>query len=227
MPRWTDEHLEIVRRLRTVEGKSFDEIEAATGRRAAAIRSMCKERKWLLPEAIRAAFRVHSDETIEKARTLWDAGLSASEIARDLSVASKSAIISIARRHGFTKRPSPLGPKAPGTPRRPRTPRPLPLFGDVQPVRMVAGRLTTQPGPTLLQRQMRSHAGHVARREGIQMRPLPIFGPARSCQFPLWAEGERPSHQYCGKPVAIGSYCAACHAVTHRAGTALYPAWVR
>ncbi len=42
-----------------------------------------------------------------------------------------------------------------------------------------------------------------------------VFTPLRTCQRPLWADNARPTHQYCGAPVARAgdrafSYCAAC-----------------
>lgn len=37
---------------------------------------------------------------------------------------------------------------------------------------------------------------------------MPVVPPAKACCFPLWRHGERPTHRYCGQPVASGSYCA-------------------
>jgi hypothetical protein len=59
---------------------------------------------------------------------------------------------------------------------------------------------------------MNLHPGHLAvlaKNGGGAMqniRPGWDAGPASCCQFPMW-EGDRPTHVYCGKPIARRSYC--------------------
>jgi len=49
--------------------------------------------------------------------------------------------------------------------------------------------------------------------------PLPTAPPAAplgsgTCLYPLWANNEAPTHEYCGKRTSLGSsYCPTCRAI--------------
>lgn len=47
--------------------------------------------------------------------------------------------------------------------------------------------------------------------------PPPVLAspPTNRCAFPLWNDRERPTHKYCGDPVAVRSYCAAHSAIAY------------
>ena len=50
----------------------------------------------------------NDDETIARARRLWDQGLSVTAIGRHLGV-TRNVIVGIAHRNGFAQKPSPIG----------------------------------------------------------------------------------------------------------------------
>ena len=54
-----------------------------------------------------------TDERIERLKTMWDKGLTASQIAEDLGGVSRNAVIGKAHRLGLQARPSPVKPNEP------------------------------------------------------------------------------------------------------------------
>ena len=62
-----------------------------------------------MPGVKGCTWRKLDNRTVAKARKLWDAGLSASAIGAQMG-RTKSSIIGMARRNGFTPRPNPIKP---------------------------------------------------------------------------------------------------------------------
>jgi GcrA cell cycle regulator len=128
-----------------------------------------------------------SEERIARVRLLWDEKVSTRLIALDLGV-TKNAIIGVARRRGFTPRPSPIH-RVGERPARP----PLLREGNV-PAEPRAPRAPKPPQPT---------------------RPLAIaFAPGqRSCQ---WPTGDERPFVWCDAPrIPGGPYCSEHDALAH------------
>lgn len=96
-----------------------------------------------------------TDERIEQLRTMWEKGLTASQIADELGGVSRNAVIGKAHRLGLKARPSPVkavetpkAPKAAPAP-RPATPTPTPAtpVRAAAPVRPVAPPVQRAPTP--------------------------------------------------------------------------------
>ncbi len=96
-----------------------------------------------------------TDERIEQLRTMWEKGLTASQIADELGGVSRNAVIGKAHRLGLKARPSPVkavetpkAPKAAPAP-RPATPAPAPAtpVRAAAPVRPVAPPVQRAPAP--------------------------------------------------------------------------------
>lgn len=112
----------------------------------------------------------------EQFRALWDEGLSASQIGVRLG-ATKNAVIGIRNRMGLPARPSPI----PSIEMRQSRPSAVSYRRDAQ-------------GRTLVWDN------------NLPRMPAEPVGPARCCQWPLWADGERPG-KFCEVPSVKGSYC--------------------
>ena len=62
-----------------------------------------------------------TDERIDRLKTMWEKGMTASQIAEELSGVSRNAVIGKAHRLGLQSRPSPVKPNEPGsTPAAPK-----------------------------------------------------------------------------------------------------------
>jgi GcrA cell cycle regulator len=129
---------------------------------------------------------------LQKARRLWDDGLSATQIAVAVGHgATKSAVVGKAHRLGWPPRPSPIG--------RTREEQ-----------REAAARVPDRP-------HHKGASGAKPRRVRKPVRAIPkppehvyvpVAGTAlfRCCQ---WPNGERPYWRWCGEPTADGSpWCA-------------------
>jgi GcrA cell cycle regulator len=139
-----------------------------------------------------------SSERIEQLRSLWQDGLSASQIAANLGGITRNAVIGKAHRLGLTGRPSPIknrpvGIARPKPQRRPRVERPA------------VPRVAAASAPV-----------HVHRAEP----PQPVVeiddGPGatiltltdRVCKWPI-GDPRHPDFHFCGRASAEGlPYCA-------------------
>ncbi len=133
-----------------------------------------------------------TDERIDRLKTMWESGLTASQIADDLGGVSRNAVIGKAHRLGLKSRPSPVkandgeakaAPKPKARPiERSTAPRPAPVIDT--PIR------STMPGPpiTIPQVQPRSDmpkivsigpGGFMRQGPGDQQAPIPPAPPRR------------------------------------------------
>jgi hypothetical protein len=164
----------------------------------------------------------------------WRAGLSASEIGRNMG-RNKNSIIGRVHRlidKGFLeKRPSAVNrtyhrsAPAPRPPRPERVklgPAPPPAFTDRNVVVPKEVALRKPPPPAaitlvaatpLKMTPIVRFKGNPASMFGLRVSPLtapvtaPYVPPSRKCAFPLWADNCKPTHKYCDKPAEVRSYC--------------------
>ena len=128
-------------------------------------------------------------------RRLWDAGISASKIGRELGM-TKNSVVGKAHRLRLSDRPSPTRP--PGAGHVPKPPKQKPLPAVPAPLPVVAVKpviVAPPPVPAVV----------IA---------LPVL--RGGCQYPLWLDGEQPRFRdgeplVCGEARERGSYCR-CHA---------------
>jgi hypothetical protein len=145
-------------------------------------------------------YRIHSDEIVEKMKELWEVGeLSASQIAAQLGMVSRNAVISKMHQLGIKqgKRAAPkkvAGPKPP-KPLKPLNPL-VPLSGPVRPL---------EQDPEII--------------EIIQPPRAPQTGVAffdlkpNHCRFPLGGRMD-PAVYFCGEPKdSETSYCRTHHKI--------------
>ena len=169
-----------------------------------------------------------TETNLALARSLWDDGLSARLIARQLGI-SKNCIISYARRHDWPGRPSPLLP-SPLSSRLPAAVAAVTLYRDGVLIREIRRKLGLKKDK--LERIIRKSG--VPRRQPREPRYAPMPAPAaapappsppvaavtqpapvyRQCQ---WIEGGRP-WRMCGCPtVQHGAWCAAHRRIVYHA----------
>lgn len=175
-----------------------------------------------------------TDERIEQLKSMWEKGMTASQIAEELGGVSRNAVIGKAHRLGLQARPSPVREKdqgsetpaaapapapAPSPPRReetaaaaPAAPAPAPAPGSPAPqIRSIGpgGFLRQAPG------EPSAPIPPAPPRRLVPARPSPdIAGKTslldlndRICKWPIGHPGE-PDFHFCGKPVNPGfPYC--------------------
>jgi GcrA cell cycle regulator len=134
-----------------------------------------------------------TDERIERLKTLWSQGTTASQIADELGGVSRNAVIGKAHRLGLQSRPSPVKPNEAGeetaaTPDS-EAPRPAPTAAAPKPAPAAAPRAaaetpaaaTPAQAPQPPQPQIRSigPGGFVRQSPGEQQSPIPPAPPRR------------------------------------------------
>lgn len=163
-----------------------------------------------------------TDLTITALDRLWELGFSSQAIGLYLGF-TKNAVVGKTHRLDLPKRPNPIKRTTIGPPtrrtalRRVDGPTLPPLasaivteemadatqvFFPVITARPVVKPVT--PRPMLV--DFRSSAPRP-----VPPLPAPTRTPSGKCRFPMWGDG-KPSHIYCDKPIARGSYCAECAA---------------
>ena len=127
-----------------------------------------------------------SEAELARLPVLWGEGHSTAEIGRRMG-RTKSSIVGKAQRLGLDGRPSPIGRGNCGlgaAPAKPYVPKAKPLR---------EGAKTLPPLSV------------------VAALPVDIFKPRKrgGCLWPAWADHERPTHVYCGDPVAYAGepYC--------------------
>jgi GcrA cell cycle regulator len=175
-----------------------------------------------------------TDERIDRLKSLWTQGMTASQIADELGGVSRNAVIGKAHRLGLQARPSPVkpnesdeetaepAPRAAAAPSAPAPPRPAAAAASAPP---------PQPTPQPPQPQIRSigPGGFVRQSPGEQQSPIPPAPPRRLvpakpspevaektglldlnekiCKWPIGHPGE-PDFHFCGQPANPGfPYC--------------------
>src|SRR3954454_22776959 len=95
-----------------------------------------------------------TDERIERLKSLWTKGMTASHIADELGGVSRNAVIGKAHRLGLQSRPSPVNanePEPKPTPRAKKTPQPAPIEAKSPaaeaPPRPAAAKPAAKPAP--------------------------------------------------------------------------------
>lgn len=156
-----------------------------------------------------------TDERIEQLKKLWDQGLSASVIGKQLGV-SKNAVVGKAHRLKLPARPSPIRKGArPPVRRMAVLAKPLPAPAQIEPAapepRQPAVRLEPPRAAPAAERP-RYEAGlapAVERRGGgFKAAPRRASGGSRSCLWPIGDPGT-PGFHFCGAEAVPGkSYCA-------------------
>ena len=144
----------------------------------------------------------------------WIEGISAEKIAELLGV-SKNAVLGkvhrLVKRGLLHHRQSPIVSRGPREPKPPPAPRPM----NVPPPAVTLPPLLSGLPPLLSNESIWPPGFNFA--TGRQ--PLPTAPPAAplgsgTCLYPLWANNEAPTHEYCGKRAPPGSsYCPTCRAI--------------
>jgi GcrA cell cycle regulator len=134
-----------------------------------------------------------TDERIEQLKTMWEKGMTASQIAEELGGVSRNAVIGKAHRLGLQSRPSPV--KATETPRKKPAPikkaaptvrhspedRPEPAVTTPQPVRAASEAPDAPATPVAPQPRIVSvgPGGFLRQGPGDQQAPIPPAPPRR------------------------------------------------
>lgn len=137
-------------------------------------------------------------ERIHSLTEMWAQKLSAREIGRRLGTTA-NAVTGKAHRVGLPKRGNPIVVARAALAEKRSKMTDAPLWR--QQLRIVMGQART------------AKTAHPRRPD------IPAVS-VRNCQFPLWANGERPTHRYCGLPVWTETprptpYCRWHHGETH------------
>jgi len=156
-----------------------------------------------------------SSERIEQLRSLWQEGLSASQIAVSLGGITRNAVIGKAHRLGLTGRPSPIknrpvGIARPRPPRRPRVevaaPRVVATAAAPRRVEVAPAQIEVEDGPgatilTLTDRICKWPIGdprhpdfHFCGRASAEGLPYCVEHARRAYQPPARRGGERDDH---------------------------------
>ena len=169
-----------------------------------------------------------NDERIDLLKSLWEKGLTASQIADKLGNVSRNAVIGKAHRLGLKARPSPVKgdadaqPKV-AAPRKPAAPKveqssPEPAAASEAAPRPAAERVPARPAPAPTPVQAAAEAPRAPAPRPV-MPPMPPRQRApgekvtlldlndKICKWPIGHPGE-PDFQFCGRPVNPGfPYC--------------------
>jgi GcrA cell cycle regulator len=140
-----------------------------------------------------------TDERIDQLKSMWEKGMTASQIAEELGGVSRNAVIGKAHRLGLQSRPSPVRegkddnavpaptasapePRAEAAPRAPTAPRPAPVAPD-RPAAAAAPTSASTPeaAPARPQPQIRSigPGGFLRQAPGETSAPIPPAPPRR------------------------------------------------
>ncbi len=150
---------------------------------------------------------IWTDERIEKLKTRWAEGKSATQIAGELRGVTRNAVIGKIHRLGLNGRPAAAAPqKAKRAPAPPPRPRPLPEILPVAPVAAVVEIFVAAGGPPA----------------ALTLRELTL----NTCRFPVGdpGRGRGENMRFCGEPVkADRPYCPACCAIAFRPAPPMEP----
>lgn len=178
-----------------------------------------------------------TDERIDRLKSMWEKGMTASQIADDLGGVSRNAVIGKAHRLGLQARPSPVKPNDPAPAPAPKaSPPPSRVAAPAPPAPPPPSRVGLPPftpqaptGPTGAQLRSIGPGGFLRQGPGDQAPPATPAPPRRLvpakpspeiagkttlldlndkiCKWPLGHPGE-PDFHFCGNPVNPGfPYC--------------------
>jgi GcrA cell cycle regulator len=158
-----------------------------------------------------------TDERIEQLKSMWEKGMTASQIAEELGGVSRNAVIGKAHRLGLQSRPSPVREKDQSS----EAPSPAPVAASAPVAPPVGAPGAPAPAP---QPQIRSigPGGFLRQAPGEPAAPIPPAPPRRLvparpspdiagktslldlndriCKWPIGHPGE-PDFHFCGRPV--------------------------
>ena len=188
-----------------------------------------------------------TEERIERLKTMWHDGATASEIAEKLGGVSRNAVIGKAHRLGLEARPSPVKPgeehaapakpaKAEAAPPPKAAPAPAPAKAGAAPQPQPQRQRPQAEG---MQYRSVGPGGFIRQGPGDQQAPIPPAPPRRLvpakpsaevadktslldlneriCKWPLGHPGE-PDFHFCGKPANPGfPYCVEHCGVAYQA----------
>lgn len=162
--------------------------------------------KTILPAFVRAAPKMTlSLSLVEAAKELWEQGFSGSEVGNRLGI-TKSSVISMGRRYGFTPRPSPINPgpilteeekrekeRARGRRRAERE-----KAARAERPKIVVNPTPPPPPPVMVIKPFNPPSPFSDR---VYRLPTPVssmpIASAKGCCWPMWNDRERPTHVYC------------------------------
>lgn len=164
-----------------------------------------------------------TDERIETLRSLWEKGLTASQIADKLGSVSRNAVIGKAHRLGLKARPSPVKGDSDGTPRETAKKAAAPAAPKPKPEAAAPEAAASQPRPAPEAKAAPTAAPAAAPKPAIPVRTAMPAAPVKPrapgekvtlldlsdkiCKWPIGHPGE-PDFQFCGRPVNPGfPYC--------------------
>ena len=164
-----------------------------------------------------------TDERIETLRSLWEKGLTASQIADKLGSVSRNAVIGKAHRLGLKARPSPVKGDSDGTPRETAKKAAAPAAPKPKPEAAAPEAAVSQPRPAPEAKAAPTAAPAAAPKPAIPVRTAMPAAPVKPrapgekvtlldlsdkiCKWPIGHPGE-PDFQFCGRPVNPGfPYC--------------------
>jgi GcrA cell cycle regulator len=173
-----------------------------------------------------------TDERIEQLRTMWDKGMSASQIAEQLGGAiTRNAVIGKAHRLGLKSRPSPVkadSPRASAAAKAAPAPAPAPVARSQDPEVAFARATPMMPRPPAPTPMMMPNTGPVppttTSHPMANRRSRPDLGAKISlleltdkvCKWPIGHPDEEGFH-FCGAPVNTGTpYCLEHCAVAYQ-----------
>ncbi|WP_371933109.1 GcrA family cell cycle regulator [Bradyrhizobium sp. CCGUVB23] len=144
-----------------------------------------------------------TDERIERLKSLWAGGLSASQIAAELGGVTRNAVIGKVHRLGLSRRvTTATKPRAPRSPRLQRSSR----FGPMASVRHRGNLALASPEIDYVDEQVEVTAEIVPLARYLTLAEL----EPSSCRWPI-GDPASPEFRFCGAPALPGeSYCRAC-----------------
>ena len=157
---------------------------------------------------------IWKDETqVEKLKTLWAEGLSASQIAKDIGHGlSRSAILGKIHRLGLSNRPQPVRPPRDPKPRVRRVPSPHGNANRTYVKPMLGGR-----GHSTLQMMEAVDVPFVPREADVIPKDLDLLQlTEETCKFPYGTGTAEDPYRFCGHDAKPHSpYCRQHHAIAH------------
>jgi GcrA cell cycle regulator len=154
-----------------------------------------------------------TDERIDSLRTMWDKGMSASQIAEQLGGGiTRNAVIGKAHRLGLKSRPSPVKADSPRKVPPPPTPTPTPIGvpRDPEAAFAMAKPISPRVPPTnpVLPNSPPSVPPTPTRRRGDNEKVVTLLDLTdKICKWPIGHPDEDGFH-FCGAPVNAGTpYC--------------------
>lgn len=132
-----------------------------------------------------------TDERIDTLKTMWEKGMTASQIAETLGGVSRNAVIGKAHRLGLQARPSPVKPNEPeARARAAEAAAPAPV-AKAPPAAVAAAKPAPEPAPVAAPAEPEAHAAPVAAASAPEPREAPVLRSVGPGGFLRQAPGEQ------------------------------------